>query len=62
MCWDDVITNAEFKNKDVLYENINNCKTLKELEILSMDIVNDKDNFEANKSAFIEKKNELNME
>jgi len=61
-CWDDAILNAEFKNKDILFENINSCKTIKELEILSMDVINDKDNFEVNKKAFIKKKHELNME
>jgi len=56
------VLKAEFKNKDLLLENIKNCKTTKELDILTMDVVNDIDNFEANQKAFIKNKNELNGE
>jgi len=37
VCWEDAILKAEFKNKDILLKRINDCKTLKELEILSLD-------------------------
>ncbi|GEM_PF-3203193 len=61
-CWQNAVLKAEFKNKDLLLENIKNCKTTKELDILTMDVVNDIDNFEANQKAFIKNKNELNGE
>ncbi|MCB2296136.1 hypothetical protein LGK95_22070 [Clostridium algoriphilum] len=61
-CWENAMLKAEFKYKDLLLGNIKNCKTIKELDILTMDVVNDKDNFEANQKAFIKRKNELNRE
>jgi len=44
---------------NVLLNKIKNCKTMKELDFLRIEIIRDKENFEANQKAFIKRKNQL---